>query len=184
LQEDKTLTSRLRIIILATLVALLANPAVAQDNLGTSFGLPNASPAVSWPHGSSLEVLGGTNRLYPNGPEFGLSNTAGGFGMIGSGPMSGIGLVQNSVSPLVREELERPLSDSKRLTDVFRGEAARSSLLYSTVLSGQFRSELARPESFQIGNEAGYLFSSLPNVDSVLGDQAATTESILKNSGK
>jgi hypothetical protein len=159
-------------------------PAAAQENLGTSFGLPGNSPAVSWPHGLSLEALGGIDRLYPNGPEFGLANTSGGFGMIGSGRISAIGLVQNSVSPLVREELEHPFSNTKRLTDIFAGEAARSSNLFSTVLSGRFRLEVGQGLSDQ-PFESGAVRTesiSMPSVDSVLKDQSVGVNSILKGS--
>ncbi len=167
------------------LVALLigALPASAQDKLGTSFGLPNTTPSVAWPHGVSVESLGGLNRLYPNGPEFGLSNTSGGFGMIGSGPMSAVGLVQNSVSPLVREELERPFTAGRELTDIFKGEAAHSSALISTILSGRFRTELAKDQIFEPA-KVTQMGISMPSVDAVLGDQPADRDTILNSSSR
>jgi hypothetical protein len=166
-------------VLLASLNAAL--PANAQDKLGTSFGLPNTTPSVAWPHGVSLESLGGINRLYPNGPEFGLSNTSGGFGMIGSGPMSAVGLVQNSVSPLVREELERPFSAGKELTDIFKGEAARNTALISSILSGRFRTELAKDQIFEPA-KVTQMGISMPNVDAVLRDQPFDPDAILNSS--
>lgn len=168
--------------LIVLLISLL--PAAAQDSLGTSFGVPNTTPSVSWPHGLSLESLGGINRLYPNGPEFGLANTSGGFGMIGSGPMSAVGLVQNAVSPLVRSELERPFDANKRLTDIFRSEAARSSALFSSTLGGPFRAALATGfavQTLKTGTTI-HMGISMPSVDSVLQDQPASLEAILNPS--
>jgi hypothetical protein len=169
--------------VVCALIALLNGllPATAQDRLGTAFGLPNTSPSLAWPHGGSLENLGGINRLYPNGPEFGLSNTSGGFGMIGSGPMSAVGLVQNSVSPLVKAELERPFSAGKQLTDIFKGEAAHSSALLSTVLAGRFRAELAKDQIFEPASTT-QMGISMPSVDFVLRDQPASSDAVLNSS--
>jgi len=61
------------LLIISILWATCSIPIYGQqENLGTTFG--NSSPGVFWPRGSSLETLG-FGRLYPNGPEFELSNT-------------------------------------------------------------------------------------------------------------
>jgi len=154
--------------------------ASAQDVLGTNMGIPNSSPAVQWPRGMSLEALSPSN-LYPNGPQFGLSNTSGGFGTTGSGPISGVGLAQRSVSSLVQQEFARPSYVSK-LSALESAEALRGRSILSTVLGSRLETEMSRP-SFVIPGQAGpgiVAPASLPSVDSVLQDRPASTDAILR----
>jgi hypothetical protein len=154
--------------------------ASAQE-LGTNIGIPQNSPGVLWPRGMSIEALSPQN-LYPNGPQFGLSNTSGGFGMTGSGPVSGVGLAQRSVSPLVQREFQSSSMFVNKLSVLETAESARSSSLLSSITSTQFRIEMNRASLLQsVENSRPIIQSySLPTVDSVLGDRPASADSILK----
>jgi hypothetical protein len=151
-----------------------------QQSLGTSFGMNGSSPAVLWPRSANIESLG---RLYPNGPEFGLSNTSGGFGMIGSGPISAVGSTTRSVSNLVREELERPYNYLQRLTDIFKTEAERNYSLLGIVLGSRFTVELQRgaaSSTFDINTMRNLITpTSLPSVDAILKDGPSNPDTIL-----
>jgi len=129
----------------------------------------------------SADALGG-NNLYPNGPQFGLSNSSGGFGMIGSGPLSGVGLSQRSVSNLVRDELERPYAYIRRLSEILTGDSGRSAQLFSSILGGQFRGEIPRDWQRLEAGTAGQLMmpTPLPSVDTILRDSPASPDSILQ----
>jgi hypothetical protein len=171
------------LVIAAGLCLLTAAKVGAQDVLGTSFGIPNSSPGVFWPRGSSLETLG-FGRLYPNGPEFGLGNTSGGFGVTGSGRLSGVGLAERSVPTFVQEQMARPYANTQRLTSAFNTESARSANIFSSVLGGQFRSQTRIGSLGQSTDLAGsgslILPAPLPSVDSVLRDRPATSDAVLK----
>ena len=170
-----------KLLVLAPIFAAVL-PACAQE-LGTNVGIPNSSPPVLWPRGMSIEALSPVN-LYPNGPQFGLSNTSGGFGVTGSGPMSGVGLSQRSVSNLVQEELNRPYDFMRRLSGLENAEALRSRSLFSTVLGSQFRIEMPRPSTTlfrDVESRLGALApQSLPSADSVLQDRPASVDAILR----
>jgi len=170
-------------IFTASLV-VLPNPALAQEqNLGTSFGIPNSSPGVFWPRGSSFETLG-FGRLYPNGPEFGLGNTSGGFGVAGTGRYSGIGLAERSVPGFVQEQLERPYANTQHLVDLFNEQSGNSKTLLSTLLGGQFRGEIQRGSVAQrfdtIGADQPASLYALPSVDFTLRDRAQSSDAILQ----
>ena len=158
------------------------NAALAQEVLGTSMGIPNSSPGVQWPRGFSLESLG-TGRLYPNGPEFGISTTAGGFGSSGTGRISGVGLTERSVSGLAGQELDRPFTEIRTLTDTFSQERARGSNFFGAALGTQFRSQM-QPGTLLLNSEQG--IGSLinqplfPGVDAILHDRADPTDSVLR----
>jgi hypothetical protein len=139
----------------------------------------------------SIEALS-PNNLYPNGPQFGLSNTSGGFGMSGSGPISGVGLAQRSVSNLVQEELARPYANLRRLSSLENAASNRSIGLFSAVLGNQFQSELTHQGKFvgeshlitgsssasAIGTDI--VISSTCSLDNILQDRPSTTNDILK----
>ncbi|MBX9686140.1 MAG: hypothetical protein K2X27_05530 [Candidatus Obscuribacterales bacterium] len=157
------------------------NSAGAQDVLGTSFGIPNSSPGVFWPRGMGIEALSPEN-LYPDGPNFGLGTTAGGFGTSGTGAMSGVGLTQRSVSPLVRRELRPAYSFEQRLTDIFHIESSSSNSLFASALARRSRREMLAPVSPDYArSQPGNLITpySLPNVDSILQDRPLGTDAIL-----
>ena len=176
---------RIMIFVSAAAVAALLSvgKVVAQeDSLGTAAGIPNSSPGVLWPRGSSVETLG-FGKLYPNGPDFGLSNTSGGFGTTGSGRMSGVGLAERSVSPLVQEQLERPYNNIQRLNDDFTRESAKAQSTFSDALSGQFRTEIQRGSvapAYQPSSGQLIRPYALPSVDSVLQDGAPSPDGVLK----
>jgi hypothetical protein len=155
-------------------------PVGSQDIGGTNVGIPNSSPPILWPRGMSIEALSPGN-LYPNGPQFGLSNTSGGFGMYGSGPVSGVGLAQRSVSSLVREEMERPYEYINRLANMESLEVLRSQSLFSAALSNSARSELPQVSDFQFEMRQGMTGSyGLPNVDAVLQDRPTSVDAVLR----
>ncbi len=157
-------------------------PALSQENLGTSFGIPNSSPGVLWPRGMSIESLSPSN-LYPNGSRFGLSNTSGGFGMSGSGPISGVGLTERAVSSLVQEELAHPYAYIRQLSVAGNAEAMRSVSLFNTALGGQFRTEMPRQSALypSIYSAQGLINPyALPSVETVLHDSSASTDAILR----
>jgi len=161
----------------------VSRPGFTQENLGTAMGIPNGSPGIMWPRGSSLESLG-TGRLYPNGPEFGLSNTSGGFGVTGTGRASGVGLAERTLPGLAGQELDRPFTEFRRLTDAFSAERSRSSNLFSTAVGGQFRFEMQR-SSFGLTQEAGVggglvQPSQFTSIDATLQDRSSSADSILK----
>jgi hypothetical protein len=161
----------------------VSGPAYSQNLLGTSVGIANSSPAISWPRGLSFDSLG-PNNLYPNGPEFGLSNTSGGFGLISSGPVSGVGLTRKSLSEFVQQEIVQPYNFHKRLTDIFNSEAASSSSILELALGSRFRTGLQRgslADKFE-DSSIGHLIApvSLPNVDSILKDKPASPDSLLQ----
>jgi hypothetical protein len=153
----------------------------AQEVLGTGMGIPQNSPGVLWPRGMSIEGLSPQN-LYPNGTQFGLSNTAGGFGMSGSGPISGVGLAQRSVSPLVQKELQNPSVFVNRLSIVEAVEQSRSQTLLSTLTSTNFRVEMSRPSLLQAAEVNRPIVQTymLPSADTLLQDRPPTTDSILR----
>ncbi len=170
--------------VMAISIWLLAvSSLAAEENLGTSFGIPNSSPGVFWPRGSSVETLG-FGRLYPNGPEFGLSNTSGGFGTTGAGRLSGVGLAERSVSTMVREELERPYANTQRLTDAFSSERNRAATVFNTAISNRFRSEIKIGSLSELSNSASSIplvqTVPLPSPDAVLQDKPATSDAVLK----
>lgn len=159
----------------------MAPSGVAQENLGTPTGVPSYSPGVMWPRSFSLESLG-TGRLYPNGPEFGLSNTSGGFGSTGTGRVTGVGLSERSVSGMVQEEMERPYILFRHVTDSFNSERFASSTVFSAALGNQFRSRL---QSGSLSADSGYAQPAIQTdrpsgVDSVLQDKPATPDAVLK----
>ena len=171
-----------KIVAIVALLLWALLPAQAEDVTGTTFGIPTNSPAVLWPRGMSTEALS-PNNLYPNGPEFGISTTAGGFGMIGSGRMTGVGLAQRSVSSLVQEEMAHPNAQTRRLSNAFSIEAARSESLLGSVLSGGFRTEIQRGALPRLELERTALTrpaNFMPDVDAVLKDGPASTDSILQ----
>jgi hypothetical protein len=178
--------SKYKTFIAACLWLLATQPVAAQENLGTAFGIPNSSPGVFWPRGSSLETLG-FGKLYPNGPEFGLGNTSGGFGVTGSGRLSGVGLAERSVTPLVQEQMDRPYESTQRLTDAFKSESSRAAGVFSSALGDQFRSQIRVGSIDQIGGTVSVPVpqlvqpTALPSVDAVLQDAPATTNSVLKS---
>jgi hypothetical protein len=169
--------------IFAAVLVVLLNPALAQEqNLGTSFGIPNSSPGVFWPRSFSVESLG-FGRLYPNGPEFGLGNTSGGFG-VAAGRYSGVGLAERSVPGFVQEQLDRPYANTQHLVDLFNEQSGSSKILLSALLSGQFRGEIQRGSVAQrfdiIGADQPASLYALPSVDFVLRDRAQSSDAILQ----
>lgn len=168
------------------ILAFRSAPANAQtqDILGTSFGIPTSSPGVFWPRGMSLESLRPEN-LYPDGPQFGLGTTAGGFGSSGTGALSGVGLAQRSVSNMVRREMSKPYSFDQRLSEIFHVESVASSSLFAAVLASRSRREIfssVTPD--YLPGKPGQLIVpySLPSVDSILQDRSQSTDSILNGS--
>jgi hypothetical protein len=178
--------SKQAMFLVASFLFLATQPSSAQENLGTAFGIPSSSPGVMWPSGSSLETLG-FGRLYPNGPEFGLGNTSGGFGVTGSGRLSGVGLAERGVSSLVQQQMERPYVGTQRLTDAFASESARGASVFSSALGDQFRTQIRVGSVNQGGDSIGLVPvqqlvqpTALPSVDAVLQDGPATTNAVLK----
>lgn len=163
----------------------LTMPAMAQENLGTTFGIPNGAPAVFWPKGMSRESLSPSN-LYPNGPEFGLSNSSGGFGMIGSGRMSGVGLARRAVSGLVAEELRKSSASDGHATDMFSVENLRKRyLLDQTLTSSSFRHDMRKATTIMVDDlTPNSLFEPyrLPSIERVLQDRAPSVDSVLQTS--
>jgi hypothetical protein len=159
-------------------------------SMGTSFaqqssnsiflGIPTSSPGVFWPRAESLESLG-FGRLYPNGPEFGLGNTSGGFGLAGTGPLSGVGLTQRSVPSLEQAELDQP-AITKRLVESLNEQRSNFQILNSQVLSNTFRFEIQRGSVGQALQTGPIVRSDdFISADRVLKDQPARTEDILKS---
>lgn len=152
----------------------------AQEDLGTAFGLPNSSPGVFWPRGMSIDQLS-PNRLYPNGPNFGLSTTAGGFGLAGTGPLSGVGLTERRLAPLAAQEMADPFGFNSRLLDAFSRESSLSASLFGSVLAGQARRQmqmtytLAQP----LPTTGTNITDPLPSVDSILQDRSSSVDAIL-----
>ena len=175
---------RYYLIVFCISSLVCASSAIAQqENLGTSFGIPSSSPGVFWPRGSSIESLG-FGRLYPNGPEFGLSNTSGGFGLKSSGPVSGVGLTERSVPVFVREQFEHPHTSIQRLTDAFNRERNFSATLFSTAISSQFRAEMqkspmAKNKEISAPEPPPQLYV-LPSIDRILQDEMPNPDTILK----
>src|SRR5579875_80481 len=168
------------LLLVGAFWTVAAGPSSAQEMLGTNMGIPTSSPTILWPRGMSIEALS-PNNLYPNGAQFGLSNTSGGFGTSGSGPISGVGLAQRSVSSLVQEELERPYSYIQRLSSGEGAEATRSQSLFSSILGTRFRAEMPKSEwSEPISSQNLISPSALPTTDSVLSDRPATVDAILR----
>ncbi|HEY9758182.1 MAG TPA: hypothetical protein V6C97_23655 [Oculatellaceae cyanobacterium] len=161
------------------LVASAAIPVAAEELLGTGMGIPLSSPPVLWPRGMSLEALSPDN-LYPNGTQFGLSNTSGGFGTSGSGPMSGVGLAQRSVSPLVQRELQT--SSIPRMASLDVIESNKVDRLFGIVLSGPRQAASANRSYLENALSQGESYRQLQVnlTDSILGDKAANTDTILK----
>lgn len=174
--------SALLIVFLVCVAPCRAQSTV--DVTGSSVGIADTAPPF-WPHGSSLESLG-FGALYPNGPQFGLSNTSGGFGAPGEGRTSGVGLSHGGVSMLVQQELQRGNVSTERQIGVFRLESARSASLFSSILGGQFRLEMSQwfaGEEFEPWDERQALVpSSVPSPGSILQDTAPSMESILNPS--
>lgn len=152
-------------------------PSAAQEG-EMNFGIPNSSPGVFWPRGFGIEALS-PDRLYPNGPQFGLSNTSGGFGMTGSGAFSGVGLEQRRVSPLARQEFANPNAFNS-VSEGFSREAQTSSAVFGAALAGSFRQQMRSSSGDSVGR-TGPLVSpfTLPNVDAILRDSVPSTDSIL-----
>jgi hypothetical protein len=168
----------------ALVIAFLACPAfcLAQstvDVTGSTVGIADTAPPF-WPHGSSIETYG-VNSLYPNGGQFGLSTTAGGFGAPGEGRTSSVGLSQSGVSFLVKEELEKGNSAVIRQTSAFRSESAFSSSLFSSILAGRFRLEMSRAMDQDVWRTSagGVIPASVPSPSSILQDQPQSTENVL-----
>ncbi len=176
------MTNTIKVLIVLPVAWFAGGGAFGQDVLGTGFGLPNSSPPIMWPRGMSIEALSPSN-LYPNGPQFGLSNTAGGFGTSGTGPVSGVGLAERTVSPLVREQMDQPFRYLRRLTDLFSAEAAQTRGQLSSVLSSRFRGEVGKTSTVE-AQPGTTVTSAVPGfsaaVDAILNDKPATIESILK----
>lgn len=170
--------------LLALVIVFLACPAPCRaqssvDVTGSTVGIADTAPPF-WPHGSSIETYG-VNSLYPNGGQFGLSTTAGGFGAPGEGRTSGVGLSQAGVSFLVQDELVKANTSVSRQTSAFRSESAFSSSLFSSILAGRFRLEMSRAmdqDVWQTG-AGGLLPASVPSPSSILQDQPQTTENVL-----
>jgi len=151
-----------------------------QTNSNIFLGIPNSSPGVFWPRAESLETLG-FGRLYPNGPEFGLGNTSGGFGLAGTGPLSGVGLTQRSVPSLEQAELDQP-AITKRLVESLNEQRSNFQILNSQVLSNTFRFEIQRGSVGQALQTSPVLRSNdFISADRVLKDQPARTDDILKS---
>ncbi len=168
--------------------ATFSIPNNTQPPITTTFGIPSSSPGVFWPRGSSIESLG-FGRLYPNGPEFGLSNTSGGFGLLGSGPVSGVGLAEKTVPTFVQEQMSRSYSNTMHLTDTFNRErAAFKETVLTTAISNEFRSEMQKSRTAQnkeipipdVPLQLNTQLTALPSVDRVLQDQMPNTDAILK----
>lgn len=157
-------------------------PAYAQEPLGTSMGIPQSSPPVLWPRGMSIESLSPQN-LYPNGPQFGLGNTSGGFGSTGTGPISGVGLAQRAVNPLVQQEMQSSNSFVNKTTILEIVERSRSQTTLSAVTNLDFRVQMGRTSlslhTIEVNRPLIQPYS-IPNADAVLHDQASTTDSILR----
>ncbi len=158
-------------------------PAAAQD--GMNFGIPNSSPGVFWPRGMGIEALS-PDALYPNGPQFGISNTSGGFGLSGSGPISGVGLEQRVVSPLVRQEFSQRFSYTRILEEDFLQESRRGAALLNTSLAGSVLMPSGSsvvnyfsPPPVQIGSP-----QTFPNVDAILHDKPLSTDSVLSGGAR
>ena len=166
------------IIVLAIALQSIL-PTCAQN---TNFGIPSNSPAVLWPRGFSQDYLG-FDRLYPNGPEFGLSTTVGGFGLIGSGPVSAIGATRTTVQVWVRQEQIRPYTNLRRLTDIFNAERGREYALLNVALMKSFSSELQRGAtlaSTETGISGRVISPAVSQSnDFILRDQPASPDSIL-----
>lgn len=173
--------NRTLLIFAAFTAAQALSAASAQELLGTGTGIPQSSPGVLWPRGMSVEALSPVN-LYPNGSQFGLSNTSGGFGMSGSGPLSGVGLAQRSVSPLVQMEMQIPNVFVNRPTILENAESQRSRSLLSLLLSSNFRAEMNRPSSLHTTEITRPIIQpyAMPTVDAVLQDRPMTPDSILR----
>lgn len=168
------------LIVIATLAG--TGPCYCQET-GTSFGVPNSSPPVIWPRGMSIETLS-PNNLYPNGPQFGLSNTSGGFGLSGTGPSSGVGLAERTLSPLILESLSNADEAIKKGISQLNVEEIKANTNIRSVLSQQYRRELASPNRMATSRRTVEKFEeqTLPGVDRILHDTPYTTDSILKDS--
>lgn len=164
--------------VFLALLLLLALPAYAQEDVtGMSFGIPNTSPGAFWPRAMSAAQLS-PDKLYPNGSAFGLGNTSGGFGVSGTGPLSGVGLTERSLNPLAAQEMSTP-SMNRRLNEMFFQESALSGSIFSAVLAGRARREMQSP-FVPTGPQVRMLMSDpLPSVDAVLRDSPPSVDSIL-----
>lgn len=166
-------------LFLGLATGLLASlPAQAQEDVtGTGFGIPHSTPGAFWPRAMSATQLG-PGKLYPDGPNFGLGNTSGGFGLTGSGPLSGVGLTERSINPLTAREMSTP-SLNRRLGEMFQQESILSGSIFSSVLAGQARREMQSPFT-PTGSQVQMLMSGpLPSIDSVLRDKPSSIDSIL-----
>ncbi len=164
-------------LALCLLVSAQARLEAQQDDTGMSFGIPNSSPGAFWPRAMSAAQLS-PDKLYPNGAGFGLGNTSGGFGVSGTGPLSGVGLTERSINPLAAREMSTP-SMTRRMGEVFAQESALSGSIFSSVLAGQARRQMQSP-FVPTGPQVKMLMSDpLPSVDSVLRDNPASVDSIL-----
>lgn len=148
-----------------------------EDVTGMSFGIPNTSPGAFWPRAMSAAQLS-PEKLYPNGPNFGLGNTSGGFGVSGTGPLSGVGLTERRINPLAAQEMSNS-SYNRRLGEMFQQESALSGSIFSAVLAGQARRQMQSP-FVPTGPQVRMLISDpLPSVDAVLRDNPSSVDSIL-----
>jgi hypothetical protein len=142
-------------------------------------GIPNSSPPVFWPRGMSVEALSPEN-LYPNGPQFGLGNTSGGFGSYGSGPISGVGLAQRALPTLMSEELEHPYFFVRRMYLLDSAEALKSHALFASILAGRGSSAANQAQPFKTQFYLSSPYSSALT-DSILYDRPASVDTILNS---
>lgn len=106
--------------------------------------------------------------------------------MSGSGPISGVGLEQRVVSPLVRQEFSQRFSYSRTIEENFLKESRLGSSLLNTSLAGSVLMPTGssvvnyfRPPEVQIASPQAF-----PNVDAILHDQAPSTDSILSGGSR
>lgn len=168
-----------------------ALPVCAQDYLGTAFGFPNSSPPIQWPRGMSREALDPAN-LYPNGAQFGLSNTSGGFGSAGTSQISGVGLAERALPFFQQEELRDPFAYNKSLNSRFHIEQIKSTLIFNRALSSALASQRTAGSSpapgLYAGGAGGQMLMFLPkssspedlSTDGILKDPGLSTDAILR----
>ena len=105
--------------------------------------------------------------------------------MAGSGPISGVGMTQRSVSPLIQSEMSQTYGFNRHLGDAFRAESVRGSANFAAVLSGRSARDLApsltdSPDFSYSRVQTTSTQYAMPSTDSILRDRANTTESILQ----
>jgi len=181
---EELLGMSLSLLMCLMLWSTISLPAYCQETpvtvVGTSIGIPDNCPTVLWPRGMSIEALS-PNNLYPNGGNFGLGNTSGGFGMSGSGTMSGIGLAERTVNNLVQEQFQQPNYYVNRISQMEVVESKRSGSQFGLALSSQSQ-VLPRPKPFLLKPAVpGLTPFSLPAVDAILKDSSPSVDSVLKS---